>query len=130
MDAIATVQGFTALGLGIIIGMGASGACIGIGIMGSKFLESAAVRDVRDLVVDEFDDDLDDALKPAGYARSSPPRRQSEDQYEQQSQAGGYYEGVDVHGPETMARRVMSEMMNDVFAAGRRTAGFCTHVAC
>jgi F-type H+-transporting ATPase subunit c len=42
MDAIATVQGFTALGLGIIIGMGAAGACIGIGIMGSKFLESAA----------------------------------------------------------------------------------------
>jgi F-type H+-transporting ATPase subunit c len=42
MDPIATVQGFTALGLGIIIGMGAAGACIGIGIMGSKFLESAA----------------------------------------------------------------------------------------
>ena len=28
--------------LGIIIGLGAFGACIGIGIMGSKFLESAA----------------------------------------------------------------------------------------
>jgi F-type H+-transporting ATPase subunit c len=42
MNAIATVQGFTALGLGIIIGMGAAGACIGIGIMGSKFLEAAA----------------------------------------------------------------------------------------
>lgn len=39
---IATVQAYTALGIGIIIGLGAIGACIGIGIMGSKFLESAA----------------------------------------------------------------------------------------
>jgi F-type H+-transporting ATPase subunit c len=42
MDAFATIQGLTALGLGLIIGLGANGACIGIGIMGSKFLESAA----------------------------------------------------------------------------------------
>jgi F-type H+-transporting ATPase subunit c len=42
MEAIANVQAFTALGIGMIIGLGASGACIGIGIMGSKFLESAA----------------------------------------------------------------------------------------
>jgi F-type H+-transporting ATPase subunit c len=39
---IAQVQGFTAIALGLIIGLGAIGACIGIGIMGSKFLESAA----------------------------------------------------------------------------------------
>ena len=39
---IALVQAYTALGLGIIIGLGAFGACVGIGIMGSKFLESAA----------------------------------------------------------------------------------------
>ena len=39
---IAQVQGYTAIALGLIIGMGAIGACIGIGIMGSKFLESAA----------------------------------------------------------------------------------------
>ncbi|MDC8013471.1 F0F1 ATP synthase subunit C [Tahibacter soli] len=39
---IALVQAYTALGVGIIIGLGAIGACIGIGIMGSKFLESAA----------------------------------------------------------------------------------------
>jgi len=38
----AQIQGFTALGIGIIIGLGAIGACIGICIMGSKFLESAA----------------------------------------------------------------------------------------
>lgn len=42
MEAIALVQGYTALGIGIIIGLGAIGACIGIGIMGSKFLESSA----------------------------------------------------------------------------------------
>lgn len=39
---LANVQSFTALGLGLIIGLGALGACIGIGIMGSKFLEAAA----------------------------------------------------------------------------------------
>ncbi len=39
---IAQVQGYTAIALGLIIGLGAIGACIGIGIMGSKFLESAA----------------------------------------------------------------------------------------
>ncbi len=39
---IAQIQSFTALGIGLIIGLGAVGACIGIGIMGSKFLEAAA----------------------------------------------------------------------------------------
>ena len=33
---------YVALAAGIIIGLGACGACIGIGIMGSKYLESAA----------------------------------------------------------------------------------------
>ena len=42
MENIALIQAYTALGLGIIIGFGAIGACIGIGIMGSKFLEAAA----------------------------------------------------------------------------------------
>ena len=35
------VLGFVALAAGLIIGLGAIGACIGIGIMGSKFLEAA-----------------------------------------------------------------------------------------
>jgi len=39
---VALIQAYTAVGLGIIIGLGAIGACIGIGIMGAKFLESAA----------------------------------------------------------------------------------------
>ena len=33
---------FVALACGIIIGLGALGACIGISIMGGKYLESAA----------------------------------------------------------------------------------------
>ena len=36
------VLGYVALAAGLIIGLGANGACIGIGIMGSKYLESAA----------------------------------------------------------------------------------------
>ena len=36
------VISFVALAAGLIIGLGAIGACIGIGIMGAKYLESAA----------------------------------------------------------------------------------------
>ncbi|MDF3982848.1 F0F1 ATP synthase subunit C [Luteibacter sp. PPL201] len=39
---LAHVQGMTAIAIGIIIGLGALGACLGIAVMGSKFLESAA----------------------------------------------------------------------------------------
>ena len=39
---IALIQANTAVGIGLMIGLGALGACVGIGIMGSKFLESAA----------------------------------------------------------------------------------------
>ena len=39
---IALVQSNMALAIGMIIGLGALGACVGIGIMCSKFLESAA----------------------------------------------------------------------------------------
>jgi len=42
MQQLAHVQGLTAIAIGIIIGLGALGACLGIAIMGSKFLESAA----------------------------------------------------------------------------------------
>jgi F-type H+-transporting ATPase subunit c len=42
MNPIATVQAMTALGVGLIIGLGACGACIGIGVMGSRFLEASA----------------------------------------------------------------------------------------
>ena len=42
MEFIANVQGLTAIAIGIIIGLGALGACLGIAIMGATFLESAA----------------------------------------------------------------------------------------
>jgi F-type H+-transporting ATPase subunit c len=36
------IIGLVAVAAGLIIGLGAAGACIGIGVMGSKFLESSA----------------------------------------------------------------------------------------
>ena len=42
MALLANIQGFTAIGNGLIIGLGAAGACIGVGIMCSRFLEGAA----------------------------------------------------------------------------------------
>ncbi len=42
VQLLSQIQAFTALGIGLIIGLGAIGACIGIGIMGSRFLEAAA----------------------------------------------------------------------------------------
>ena len=34
--------GLVSIGVGLIIGLGAAGACIGVGILASKYLESAA----------------------------------------------------------------------------------------
>jgi F-type H+-transporting ATPase subunit c len=42
LQLIAMVQAYTGIGIGLMIGLGAAGACIGIGIMSSKFLEAAA----------------------------------------------------------------------------------------
>ncbi len=42
MNAYAVIQGLTALGVTIMIGLGAAGACIGIGVLGARFLEGAA----------------------------------------------------------------------------------------
>ena len=39
---IAMIQASTGIGIGLMIGLGAMGACIGVGIMCSKFLEGAA----------------------------------------------------------------------------------------
>ena len=39
---IASVQGMTALAVGIIFGLGALGTAIGFGLLGGKFLEGAA----------------------------------------------------------------------------------------
>jgi F-type H+-transporting ATPase subunit c len=42
MDALAMIQAYTGVGIGLIIGLGAAGACIGIGIMCASFLDGAA----------------------------------------------------------------------------------------
>jgi len=36
------VLGFVALAAGLIIGLGAIGACLGIGLMGGKYIEASA----------------------------------------------------------------------------------------
>lgn len=42
LQYLAMIQAYTGIGIGLIIGLGAAGACIGIGIMASRFLEGAA----------------------------------------------------------------------------------------
>jgi F-type H+-transporting ATPase subunit c len=42
MQLLAMIQANTAIGIGLMIGLGAAGACIGVGIMCSRFLEGAA----------------------------------------------------------------------------------------
>ena len=42
LQYLAMIQAYTGIGIGLIIGLGAAGACIGVGIMCSRFLEGAA----------------------------------------------------------------------------------------
>lgn len=42
MQLIAMVQAYTSIGIGLMLGLGALGACLGVGIMCSRFLEAAA----------------------------------------------------------------------------------------
>ncbi len=42
VEYLALIQAYTGLGIGVMLGLGAAGACIGIGIMCSSFLEGAA----------------------------------------------------------------------------------------
>ena len=42
LQLLAMVQAYTGIGVGLMIGLGAAGACIGVGIMCSCFLEAAA----------------------------------------------------------------------------------------
>ncbi|MBI1394419.1 MAG: F0F1 ATP synthase subunit C [Betaproteobacteria bacterium] len=42
LQFLAMIQAYTGIGIGLMIGLGAAGACIGIGIMCSRFLEAAA----------------------------------------------------------------------------------------
>ncbi|MGH8215878.1 MAG: F0F1 ATP synthase subunit C [Rhodanobacteraceae bacterium] len=42
ITALASVEGFTALAAGLMLGLAGIGAAIGMGLMGGKFLESSA----------------------------------------------------------------------------------------
>lgn len=42
LQLLAMIQAYTGIGIGLMIGVGAAGACIGVGIMCSKFLEASA----------------------------------------------------------------------------------------
>ena len=42
IQLLATIQAYTGIGIGLMFGLGAAGACIGIGIMAGRFLEGAA----------------------------------------------------------------------------------------
>ena len=42
LQMLAMVQAYTGIGIGLMIGLGALGACVGVGIMCSRFLEAAA----------------------------------------------------------------------------------------
>ena len=42
LQLVAMIQAYTGIGIGLMIGLGALGACIGVGIMCSRFLEGAA----------------------------------------------------------------------------------------
>ena len=39
LQLLAMIQAYTGIGIGLMIGLGAAGACIGVGIMCSRFLE-------------------------------------------------------------------------------------------
>lgn len=42
LQLLAMIQAYTGIGIGLIIGLGAAGACVGIGIMCASFLDGAA----------------------------------------------------------------------------------------
>ena len=42
IQALAMIQAYTGIGIGLMVGLGAMGACIGVALMCSRFLEGAA----------------------------------------------------------------------------------------
>ena len=42
LQMLALIQAYTGVGIGLMVGLGALGACVGVGIMCSRFLEGAA----------------------------------------------------------------------------------------
>jgi F-type H+-transporting ATPase subunit c len=42
LQMLAMIQAYTSIGIGLMVGLGALGACVGVGVMCSRFLEGAA----------------------------------------------------------------------------------------
>jgi len=42
LQMLAMIQAYTGIGIGLMVGLGALGACVGVGIMCSRLLEGAA----------------------------------------------------------------------------------------
>ena len=42
LQLVAMIQAYTSIGIGLMVGLGALGACVGVGVMCSRFLEGAA----------------------------------------------------------------------------------------
>ena len=42
LQMLAMIQAYTGIGIGLMVGLGALGACVGVGNMCSRFLEGAA----------------------------------------------------------------------------------------
>jgi len=42
LQIVAQIQAYTAVGIGLMIGLGALGECVGVGSMCARFLEGAA----------------------------------------------------------------------------------------
>jgi F-type H+-transporting ATPase subunit c len=42
LQLVAMIQAYTGIGICLMIGMGAAGACLGVGMMCSRFLEASA----------------------------------------------------------------------------------------
>ena len=42
LQLLAMIQAYTSIGISLMIGLGALGSCVGVGIMCSRFLEGAA----------------------------------------------------------------------------------------
>ena len=64
LQLIAMIQAYTGIGIGLMIGLGALGACVGVGIMCSRFLEAAARQP-----------ELTNSLQAQGVPAARPDRR-------------------------------------------------------
>src|SRR5437667_102380 len=72
LQLIALVQAYTGVGIGLMVGLGALGACVGVGIMCSRFLEGAARQRVGEIIgsAEKRDAQMLDEAKAAARAEA------------------------------------------------------------